>query len=133
MKSAALELAKQFRVFPLWPVLPAKHRDGFVCGCGKGNCQNQGKHPLGNLVTHGVKDATPDANLIDHWWRCRPDANIGIATGNGLTVLDIDPRHGGDKSIVDLQKKHGRLRRRWPQRRVAAAGMHSSPVICRTA
>lgn len=38
-------------------------------------------------------------------------ANVGIATGpaSSLVVLDIDPRHGGDDSLADLQSEHGAL------------------------
>ena len=107
--AAAIELATRFPVFPLWTVLPAKHADGFVCACGKFGCKNQGKHPMARLAPHGLKDATQDVRTVNHWWRCRPDANIGIATGRGLAVLDIDPRHGGHQSVADLQRRHGRL------------------------
>jgi hypothetical protein len=36
---------------------------------------------------------------------------VGIATGaiSGIVVLDIDPRHGGDDALDDLQGKHGKL------------------------
>ena len=36
---------------------------------------------------------------------------VGIPTGaiSGIDALDVDPRHGGDQSIADLQRKHGRL------------------------
>jgi predicted P-loop ATPase len=37
------------------------------------------------------------------------ESNIGIATGNGLFVLDLDPRHGSAASIADLQVEHGKL------------------------
>jgi len=29
------------------------------------------------------------------WWRKWRDAGIGLRTGDGLAVIDIDPRHGG--------------------------------------
>ena len=31
---------------------------------------------------------------IREWWHLYPDANIGIATGKGLLVIDIDPQNG---------------------------------------
>ena len=52
-------------------------------------------HPLrpGTKVAV-VKDwpalATGDRATIEAWWRSYPDANIGVATGGGLVVLDID-------------------------------------------
>jgi hypothetical protein len=44
---------------------------------------------------------------FDNW----PDANVGIATGaeSGLVVLDVDPRHGGDESLEELETRYGRL------------------------
>lgn len=54
-----------------------------------------GKKPL---TVHGFKDATRDESKIKNWWQEHPEANIGIACGSvsGITVLDIDPRNGGD-------------------------------------
>jgi hypothetical protein len=45
------------------------------------------------------------------WFRQRPDANVGIVTGalSGLLVLDIDARHGGDRSLSELELAHGPL------------------------
>lgn len=123
MREAALDLAKRFPVFPLWPVLPALHRAGSICGCGKADCPNGGKHPIGHLAPHGVKDATQDPKRVDWFWRARSDANIGIATGRNATgrelvVVDIDPRHGGKQSIRALEKKHGSL----PETLIACTG-----------
>lgn len=53
------------------------------------------KEPYGSMVRRGVKDATSDLEQIEWWWRLKPTANVGIATGNGLAVIDVDPRHGG--------------------------------------
>ena len=105
----ALELATRFPVFPLWAALPAKHADGFVCACGSLKCKSPAKHPMARLAPHGVKDATQDPKRVAWFWTAAPNANIGVATGHGLAVLDIDPRHGGDQSIADLQRRHGRL------------------------
>lgn len=38
----------------------------------------------------GCKDATQDEETIASWWSRFPDANVGVATGAGLLVLDID-------------------------------------------
>ncbi|HEX3332578.1 MAG TPA: bifunctional DNA primase/polymerase [Gaiellales bacterium] len=66
---AAVELAGQgFRVFPLKP---------------------RGKTPL-IKGGRGCLDATTDAEMVRAWWRGSPNANIGIATGDGLFVIDID-------------------------------------------
>ena len=41
--------------------------------------------------SRGVNDATTDADSIRDWWRQSPDSNIGLACGDGLLVLDVDP------------------------------------------
>jgi putative DNA primase/helicase len=91
-----------------WPVFPVHGiRDG-CCTCGNLDCDNTGKHPR---TAHGVKDATCDAEQIKRWWKKWPDANIGLATGapSGVDVLDVDPRHGGDDSLRDLELEHGEI------------------------
>jgi hypothetical protein len=54
--------------------------------------------------THGCKDATLDPNALLAWPR---DGNVGIATGNGLVVLDIDG--GGADTLHELEREHGPL------------------------
>lgn len=39
------------------------------------------------------QDATSVHEVIEQFWRETPDANIGIATGGGLVVLDIDDKN----------------------------------------
>lgn len=82
-----------------WPVLPLHWpRDG-RCSCGKDCGNNAAKHPL---TAHGKDDATTDSSVIGEWWKRWPQANVGVATGNDLLVVDVDPRHGGDESLRDL-------------------------------
>jgi putative DNA primase/helicase len=47
------------------------------------------------------------------WWARWPEANVGVVTGaiSGLVVLDVDPRHGGDASLVQLEATYGALPR----------------------
>lgn len=47
------------------------------------------------LVRRGFYAATTDAATIERWWSLFPDANIGLRTGAGLAVVDVDPRNGG--------------------------------------
>ena len=99
--AAALALAAHgLRVL----LLHAVH-DG-LCTCGDPSCKHPGKHPR---FTGGWKTATTDEATIRRWFAQYPDSNIGIATGavNGLVILDIDPRHGGDESLRRLCTEYG--------------------------
>jgi len=58
----------------------------------------------------GYLDATIDPDLIRDWWTRYSGANIGIATrASRLLVLDVDPRHGGDKRLAVLEAEYGTL------------------------
>src|SRR5690242_5997968 len=46
---------------------------------------------------HGHLDATTDRGQVTAWWTEYPDANIGGRVPEGRIVLDVDPRHEGDK------------------------------------
>ncbi len=85
-------LARGWSVFPLHNISAGK------CSCGT-DCASPGKHPR---TPNGVKDASSDPMEVAAWWTQWPEANIGLATGNGLVVLDVDPDHGGDDSIKEL-------------------------------
>lgn len=67
------------------------------------------KNPYGG--SHGVNDATKHCGRIRHWWTQTPDANVAIRTGacSGIFAIDVDPRHGGDKTLAALEAKHGAL------------------------
>jgi hypothetical protein len=85
-------------------VLPLKPRD---------------KIPLGSLVPHGLKDASRDPDIIRDWWRRAPKANIGVRTGDGHFVLDLDGpeaaawfgnacgRHGGAEHTLTVRTGGG--------------------------
>ena len=91
-----------------WPVvsLHSVTPDG-KCTCGKPDCgQHAGKHPR---IKKWRETASTDAEQIRKWWKDWPTANIGIVTGHasGVFVVDIDPRHGGDKELAKLFAAHG--------------------------
>jgi KaiC/GvpD/RAD55 family RecA-like ATPase len=70
---SALDLARRgFRVFPLLP---------------------NRKRPA---LTGWKTAATCDEEQVVSWWRERPNANVGIATGKGLMVIDLDRKDGKD-------------------------------------
>lgn len=90
-----------------WRVFPLHYTDDAgLCSCGRADCGGPGKHPR---TPRGCLDASTDPTQIRAWWERWPDANVGIATGAGLVVIDIDPRSGGDDSIVDLRRSLGAL------------------------
>src|SRR5690242_19174472 len=62
--------------------------------------QPNSKIPFGG--THGARDATTDEQTIREWWERWPRANIGIAGGNGLVLIDEDTYHGADASALHL-------------------------------
>ena len=72
-------------------VIPLHHPTEDKCSCGRPQCASEGKHPR---TSHGVKDATSDREQIERWWTRWPNANIGIATGMGIVVLDLDGETG---------------------------------------
>ena len=92
-----------------WPIIPIHTVRDNACSCGKPDCPSPGKHPR---TRHGLKDATTDPLVIEQYWKRWPVANIGVRTGQsppgaGILTLDIDPRHGGDKSLDQLIQEHG--------------------------
>lgn len=85
MKDAAITYAKRgLRVLPLQP---------------------RGKLPL---TEHGSRDATSDAAELERWWSRWPEANVGIATGAGLHVIDLDGSEGVETWRA-LTAEHGRV------------------------
>lgn len=91
LDAALLYASLGWRVFPLWP---------------------KTKDPM---TAHGFKDATTDAEQVRKWWASKPDANVGIATGNGLCVVDVDDKpekHGGllgSDFLRDWELEHGEI------------------------
>jgi len=92
-----------------WPVFPIYEAlsDG-SCACGKPECEHVGKHPC---CPHGLDDATADPERVTALWGRHSTANIGIRTGatpkgGGFIVLDVDPRHDGDKTLEQLQRNN---------------------------
>lgn len=44
------------------------------------------------LTRRGLHDATTDIERLTYWWtEVWPDANVGLPTGDGLVVIDVDP------------------------------------------
>jgi len=98
LEEALALVARGYRVLPLHT--PTFGADGTCngCSCGRPECRpggtqarDVGKHPR---TRRGVADATVDPAQVRRWWERWPSANIGIATGRGLIVLDVDGPEG---------------------------------------
>ncbi len=80
-------------------LIPLCRPDGEGCTCPthKHEANHRGKVPLfKKWQSNG-----------DFTWPKR--YNVGIRLGDRLCVLDVDPRHGGDKLLAQLEKQHGKL------------------------
>jgi hypothetical protein len=55
------------------------------------------------------KAATTDPETIQSWFAKYPASNLGICTGQGLLVLDIDTKNNGRASLDSLLAEHGPL------------------------
>ena len=97
-------------------------RSGTGCSCRDPGCGQPGKHPLGSLVPHGVKDATCNRARVLAWWTRHPQANIGLATGHTFDVLDVDGPTGA-QAIRALAAEHG-LHSSGPLVRTGGGGWH---------
>jgi hypothetical protein len=63
--------------------------------------------------SHGYLDATTDPEQVSQWWTRHPKANIGIRPPDGVVVLDVDPRHDGDKELERMARFRGELPETW--------------------
>jgi Bifunctional DNA primase/polymerase, N-terminal len=134
LRDAALGYAS--RCIPVLPLhYPLPHRSGLQpvggnrqpavgggCSCRDPDCGQPGKHPLGALIPHGVKDATCNRARILAWWTRHPQANIGLATGYYFDVLDVDGS-AGEAAIRTLAATHG-LHSAGPLVRTGGGGWH---------
>jgi Bifunctional DNA primase/polymerase, N-terminal len=92
------------------------------CSCRDPSCGQVGKHPLGSLVPHGVKDASCNRARVLAWWTRHPQANVGLATGHRFDVLDVDGP-AGEQAIRTLAAEHG-LQSSGPLVRTGGGGWH---------
>lgn len=93
------------------PIFPCHWIEDGHCSCGDPECRNAGKHPYAPLVPRGFHQATTVESVIRHWWKKAPLANIGLRTGNGVLVVDIDNKIGkdGEASLREWEHKYGAL------------------------
>jgi hypothetical protein len=94
-----------------------------VCACRDGkDCRTPGKHPVRRKWQ---RQKTTDRARITKMFEGTTHLNYGILTGacSGLVVLDIDPRHDGDCTLAELEKRYGVLPKT-PTARTGGGGRH---------
>ena len=117
LRDAAMAYAAAgYQVFPLRGKLP------------RGNCPAcEPRSPryrphraadCGCELCHGLYAATSDPARVVRWWTRWPQANIGARVPRSLFVLDIDPRHHGQRRLAELEAEHSPL----PPTRVSLSG-----------
>jgi hypothetical protein len=93
---SALHYAARYglAVFPLMPglkrPLPAGRPESAAAACCAGTHRR------------GCHDASTDPELITRWWRQHPTANVGIATGHVVDVIDQDGHDGARSWALEL-------------------------------
>jgi hypothetical protein len=75
-------------------------------------------HQCEHELCHGLYAATSDPGRVERWWARWPQANIGARVPRSLLVVDVDPRHGGQVRLAELEREHGAL----PPTRVSVSG-----------
>ncbi|MBM7096657.1 bifunctional DNA primase/polymerase [Bacillus sp. H-16] len=106
-ENIALQAALGYTQLLKWAVFPVHSIEKGRCTCNKA-CTSPGKHPR---TLNGVKAATAQTDKIIKMFSGVSQSNVGIATGSksGFFVLDIDPKHGGDKSLKVLTDQYGKI------------------------
>jgi hypothetical protein len=99
-RNAALDLASTG--LPVFPLRPRQKRPRFA-----GSFHN----------------ATTDPAHIAAHWDLYPNDNIGIRPPEGIVVVDVDPRDGGELHLSALEGEHGQLPETWTAR-TGSGGWH---------
>ncbi len=72
-----------------WRVIPVYGFTAGKCDCGRACGDSAGKHPRIKKNEDGTWGWVDPAAIEQHWRR-HPTSNIGLATGRGLIVIDLD-------------------------------------------
>src|SRR5690242_16171343 len=94
-----------------------------------GQCSRaEGADPAGRtrLTPNGFHDASTDPVVITAWWRCWPDALIGVAAGtaSGFVVLDVDVKKAGCYGFDTLDALGFAKLPETPMAHTASGGLH---------
>ena len=83
----------------------------------------QDKRPL--VPWEQFQHRLPTEAEVRGWYQQHPQAGVGIVCGkvSGLIVLDMDPRNGGDQTLLDWAEK-GWLLPQGPQAKTGGGGVH---------
>lgn len=109
-----------------WPVFPCHEpvegpTGALVCSCGR-PCEQPAKHPR---TKHGWRDATLSEPQAREWWGRWPTSNVGIACGEALAVVDIDPRHDErGRGVAELLADLGPISADTPRVATGGNGLH---------
>jgi len=106
--TGALEAATAggLRIFPVCGIDADGKSGCFKSKNDQGMCESPGKHPL---LKGWQRKATTSEIEILRWRKQYPLCNFGVASGQGIFVVDVDPRHGGDETLRELEEKYGGL------------------------
>lgn len=119
-RSQGLEAYATYAIDTGWDPIPVwgVNADG-ICGCHNGQqCKSPGKHPVDNGWQ--AKDRLSKQDAYGEFALASSARNIGLRTGqaSGFWALDIDPKSGGDQSLLALEAQYGKL----PETRIHRTG-----------
>lgn len=87
-----------------WRVLPLHTMKLGRCSCNRAGCPSPAKHPR---TQTGSTGASSDLAQVRKWWSMWPDANVGVATGGELAVVDLDVSRNGVENWEALADDNG--------------------------
>lgn len=110
-RSQGLEAYATYAMSQGWDPLPVWGVNGEgICACHNGErCKSPGKHPIQNEWQVEERLTKPDAYS---WFAMNTHPiNIGLRTGSrsSFWALDIDPKSGGNESLLSLEAQYGKL------------------------
>jgi len=119
-RSQGLEQFANYALKIGWDPIPlyGVNADG-ICSCkNAAQCRTPGKHPID--PGWQKQPTISKADAYDHFALATSPRNIGLRTGapSGFWALDIDPKSGGDQSLLALEAQYGSL----PSTRVHRTG-----------